>query len=353
MKIGILTYHRAHNYGALLQAIATRTVLKKIGHDVHYIDYWPDYHKKKYQIFSMKKLRSQKFKYIINLICNYSNIKRRIKVFKTEVERYIVPFCSNDTQYDAIIYGSDQIWRKQHELGDYNSTYFASGKYRARLHIAFAASMGKVIPSECVKLVDSWKRFSSIGVREDDLRDVIINNGIDCELNCDPTFLLSAQEWDEILNVSPIIKEPYVLYYSLNKEAFDEEAIKNYATERDLKVVEICGAAKKESVDVYPCATVCQFVSLIKYADTVFSSSFHGMVFALLYHKKFYVSNKSNTMRQKLLLQKLGLDYLFVEPGCKNFTSLPELDYETIENKKGLLIKQTLHFLNVSLGKKA
>ena len=52
MKIGILTYHRSHNYGALLQAIATRIVLKKMGHDAYYIDYWPDYHRRMYAIKS-------------------------------------------------------------------------------------------------------------------------------------------------------------------------------------------------------------------------------------------------------------------------------------------------------------
>lgn len=44
MKIGILTYHRVPNYGALLQAVATRVVLQEMGHDVYYVDYYPEYH---------------------------------------------------------------------------------------------------------------------------------------------------------------------------------------------------------------------------------------------------------------------------------------------------------------------
>jgi len=49
MKIGILTYHRVPNYGALLQAIAARVILQQMGHNVHYVDYYPEYHRNKYK----------------------------------------------------------------------------------------------------------------------------------------------------------------------------------------------------------------------------------------------------------------------------------------------------------------
>ena len=62
MKIGILTYHRSHNYGALLQAIATRIVLKKMGHDAYYIDYWPDYHRRMYAMFNSNMLNIKHIK---------------------------------------------------------------------------------------------------------------------------------------------------------------------------------------------------------------------------------------------------------------------------------------------------
>ena len=54
MKIGIITYHKSHNYGALLQAIALRIKLVQMGHDVYFIDYWPLYHKQLYD-FSLSR----------------------------------------------------------------------------------------------------------------------------------------------------------------------------------------------------------------------------------------------------------------------------------------------------------
>ena len=62
MKLGILTYHRAENYGALLQAYALRTYLKRHVEKVEFVDYWPDYHREHYKVFSWKKLKKQNFK---------------------------------------------------------------------------------------------------------------------------------------------------------------------------------------------------------------------------------------------------------------------------------------------------
>lgn len=349
MKIGILTYHRAHNYGAILQAIATRIVLERMGHDVSYIDYWPDYHKRKYDIFSMRKLRIGKLKYLKNLLLNYPVLKKRVKSFNADIEKYIQPYCTDDMQFDAIIYGSDQIWRKQSELGDFNFVYFAAGPYKASLRIAFAASMGNVDLSQCAKLKDYWRNFSSIGVREEDLLDCVINNGFQCELNCDPTMLLTSTDWDEILNTQRLVSEEYVLYYSLNKNAFDRKAIERYAEERGLRLIEICGGADAERKGVYPYADIKQFVSLIKYADTVFASSFHGLVFSLLYNKKVFVSNRTNTMRLKLLLGRLGLEKLFVAPVCTTFPNLKAIDYKGVSIGINKLKEDSLRFLKKSL----
>ena len=349
MKIGILTYHRAHNYGALLQAIATRIILKRMGHDVSYIDYWPKYHKKKYDIFSMRKLRVGKLNYIKTILLYYPVLKKRINSFNADIEKYIQPYCSEGIQYDAIIYGSDQIWRKQSELNDFDLVYFAAGPYKASSHIAFAASMGNVDKSLCARLKDYWTNFSSIGVREEDLLDCVRNNGFQCELNCDPTMLLTSNDWDEILKTQRLVSDDYVLYYSLNKTAFDRKAIERYADERGLRLIEICGGAETERNGVYPCADIKQFASFIKYADTVFASSFHGLVFSLLYHRKVYVSNRTNTMRLKLLLGRLGLDNLFVPPSCEYFPNIEDIYSKEVDMTIKNLKAESLKYLKNSL----
>jgi hypothetical protein len=55
MKIGILTFHCAHNYGAVLQAYALQEFLLSEGHKVYMIDYRPDYLTEQYRVFSLKR----------------------------------------------------------------------------------------------------------------------------------------------------------------------------------------------------------------------------------------------------------------------------------------------------------
>ena len=76
MKIGILTYHRSNNYGALLQAIALREILFNMGHEVTFIDYWPAYHRHVYMAFSLASMKYRSIKGNISYIINVLNLKR-------------------------------------------------------------------------------------------------------------------------------------------------------------------------------------------------------------------------------------------------------------------------------------
>ena len=72
MKIGILTYHRSHNYGALLQAVALRKVVEQLGHKAYYIDYFPDYHREMHKWLSIYNFNQQgprgKIRYLKNCL---------------------------------------------------------------------------------------------------------------------------------------------------------------------------------------------------------------------------------------------------------------------------------------------
>jgi len=61
MKIGILTYHRAINYGAVFQTYGLKFYLESIGHKVEVIDYWPKYHIDEYKLFSFNQLKKHSF----------------------------------------------------------------------------------------------------------------------------------------------------------------------------------------------------------------------------------------------------------------------------------------------------
>ena len=93
MKIGILTYHRSHNYGALLQAIALRKVLTGMGHDVTYVDYWPDYHRHMYSLINLEHLKELgirgKCRYVKNIVMTLPYRKERMENFRSFISGHI------------------------------------------------------------------------------------------------------------------------------------------------------------------------------------------------------------------------------------------------------------------------
>ena len=233
MKIGILTYHRAHNYGAILQAIAMLNVLRNMGHEVYYIDYWPNYHADSYKLFSKYNFRKlsfvNKIKYILGQLLNYSKIRTRALNFYDAIYNYIEPFCvpfSTKDKFDAIIYGSDQIWRRQ-ITGHYNPVYFANNPLKTKLHISYAASMGKICNDErCLtKLETYFKKFNAVSVRETDLQQLLDVLHVKSSLVLDPTLLLNKMEWNSIIPTKRIVEREYLLFYNLQNNAFNRESV--------------------------------------------------------------------------------------------------------------------------------
>lgn len=320
MKIGILTYHRSHNFGALFQAIATRNVLLQMGHQVSYIDYWPDYHKAMYALFSWgsfrRKNRYDKFLYVKDCIFSFRGKKVLKDKFEKFINSYIIPFCEPmGTSYDLIIYGSDQIWRKQPWLDTYNPVYFGLHKSFSKLHATYAASMGIISneTSDHEKLKSLIGNMNYISVREESLLDFVHELGYkNAILSIDPVLLLTANQWKKIIQPNSCFLPPhhkYVLYINYIPFSFNESAIRLFAKEHDCDFVKINGAViGKDTPDARIDTGPLEFLLYITKADYIFTSSFHALAFSILFQKEFYAAFSNNAGRASSLLAKLNLD---------------------------------------------
>lgn len=354
MKIGILTYHRTLNYGACLQALAIRLLLEKMGHEVYYVDYWPDYHQRMYSIFSwntfVRKGLKGKISYIVRFFKKYKYKKERIDCFDKFHKTHTYPYCKPVIeQYDAIIYGSDQIWRKQKDLDDFNPWYFASNKKSAKKHISYSASMGK-LPTESIdiiKIKNFAANFDSISVREQDLCDFLIKLGYkDTVQTVDPTLLLGMDIWRKMLPSKPKDCKKYVLVYALWDNIFDMDQVSKFAKNIDCEVRVIRGeATTPNSYYNITSADPFEFLSLISNAEYVFPSSFHGTVFSIIFEKQFYASIQVNSSRITSLLDLAGLSNRFLPP----LSVIPEnpknIDYSIVKNKLKNSIELSLNYL--------
>ena len=341
MKIGIVTYHRTLNYGACLQALATRVILENEGYEVYYVDYWPQYHQDLYNPWSWTNIRSRLrsplrlCNYIVKNIKYRTDVKKRKQNFESYFSSYIYPYCLSEKEnYDVIIYGSDQIWRKQAALKAYNPFYFGMNELAAVKHVSYAASMGILPHSSKDKsiLKDFISHLDFIGVREEGLLKLVKELGfVHAQKNIDPTLLLTSKQWDELLTPDTYDGEPYVLVYSFENNPFNMDSVSKFAKERSLKIIMINGYAfSKETESNFTTCGPSEFVRLIKYADYVFSASFHGTVFSILYEKQVIASNKGNSERMKSLFESLEIYDRLLYPFQEIPTDLPQIDYARV-----------------------
>lgn len=361
MNIGILTFHKAHNYGALLQSIALRQAIIRLGHNVSYIDYWPEFHDSEYKFFNKFLFRRfsllRKINYLRKLAIGGTKIKKRIHVFKEFIDEYIDPFCTNistQSEFDAIVYGSDQIWRKQCDgRYEFDKTFFGLHEFKTIRNVSYAASMGIIDCNEEDKLfiTTSLKKFNKIGVREKDLKELLESYGLQGIKQClDPTLLISKEQWIDLLKIPFDNRKSYVLFYDLIQGSFDINFVKQFAEEKGLQLIVLKASVNNYNYGVRTIddASPKEFISLIANAEYVFTSSFHGLAFSIIFEKQFYAAYKNNGSRALTLLEALGLENrLFGNNG--NISVKENIDYNIVRKKLTELKKDSIDFLSAAL----
>jgi polysaccharide pyruvyl transferase WcaK-like protein len=351
MKIGILTYHRAHNYGAMLQAYALRTHLEDQGHDVEFIDYWPNSHKKQYTLFKPIRGKSLYFK-ILNFISDYVTFVRRIirmNKFNNFRKTHLginnpIKYPTNKEpiveHYDCVIVGSDQIWRTQEYEGKHigiDSMYFCTNIPHTTRCISYAASMGiiSLTPEEEQQICTYLHRFHSILVRETSLKQLIDSLGHSAQVVLDPTLLLSKQQWNKLLPSNRYHPKRYVLFYELiqSKEALIYAEKKARSLNCELLIMDsiIHTLPRKNHISY---ASPIEFMHAIRDAEFVIATSFHGTAFSIVFEKQFItIGLKQNADRVKTLLQQVGIS--------EHYQELPT-EVQNINYKEVHTILQTL-----------
>lgn len=317
MRIGILTYHRSHNYGALLQAYALKEYISSLEKDVCFIDYWPHYHQEMYALWNRCQFRSVsilgKIKMILVYLLLSGKKRKRRRLFERFIAEHIRPVGSVDDTYDLVVYGSDQIWRYQdhYSYKGFNSVYFGDDTIRGRYKISYAASMGGIQLDGQDKLrISGWlSGLDQISVRERDLCEAMsLLTSKAVSLVVDPVFLLPASSYERIMTPR-LYAERYILVYNLQCNRMTYRVAERLSQRLNLPIVEISGgvylfdSGGRKSV-VGPS----EFLSLIYHADYVVSSSFHGVAFSVLFEKRFYATLERNTGRVRSLLSRIGLE---------------------------------------------
>ena len=357
MKIGILTFHRAHNFGAFLQAFALKTFLEEKGHEVELVDYWPKEHAALYRFFYKEEVKSFKG-FLRECVVAYYR-KNKAKAFINaqkknwglgEKPRYENAQQLSRVSYDLLIYGSDQIWWKSRLKGmpGFDIAYWGEYVPKTITRVSYAASMGAVdLNSEDKQTIQQLlKNFNHISVRENQLKDSIqplTNKAI--EVNIDPTLLLEKECWEDLCTYTP--ERRYILYYRVMIDEESDRVAQQLSCQTGLPIIRIDAAiGSYRNLSKYTKrASPFDFISLIRNAEYVVSTSFHGVAFSVIFEKQFYaigMGNRSN--RVQSLLSALGIGQRLINKK-EDISALETIDYAKVKERLGELRRQAIMYL--------
>ena len=151
MKIGIMTFHRAINYGAVLQTYALQKYLNDSGYDAEVIDYRCDHMENFYKILSVKnKSIKQVIRGLLNFIYVYKKKSRfygfldqNVKISSKIYDKSNIGESNNE--YDKFITGSDQVFN--YACSQFDKNYFLEFVKNYDKKYSYAASFGmKEVP---------------------------------------------------------------------------------------------------------------------------------------------------------------------------------------------------------------
>lgn len=325
MKIGILTFHRADNYGALLQAYALQSKLNAMGNETEIIDYRCMAIENDYFYKIIPPIRKNVFAWCNCFIKNtYVVPKKRIKAEKCESFRINYLNLSEsvaksedrsnvEKKYDLIITGSDQIWSTKLTHGKDDWYCFKKSEDSCKV-VSYGASVGNL--NEFISRFELFKsdlsKYSYISTREEEskkfLQEMLKR---DIYKVLDPTLIVDHDIWYNLAQNTEInIQEKYLLYYDVEENKNAQEIAVNIAKTKKLKIVHFSDSINMLRMGIYvQQAGPCDFLSLIKNAEYVVTSSFHATVFSIVFNVPFItIPHPKTGARVRSLLGDLRLE---------------------------------------------
>lgn len=266
----------------------------------------------------------------------------------------ITKMAATDKFYKFVC-GSDQIWSSTTLYPDPMMYLRFSPKGK---RVAYAPSLGRnYIPNYNKKILKKYiSDVPCLSVREDEGRRLIKElTGRDALVVADPTLLLSSRDWDR-LKIEIETPGNYVLCYFLDTPSDDVKTnICKYANSsgRDVVVLgKLNNLNYPQNKIHFPVAGPGEFLYLISNANMVITDSYHGMLFAINYRKKFWsveraYSQYDQSSRQLTVLSRLDLKERYLKKDF-NFTDA-NIDYVSVRTKIEDFVTVSMNYLKQSL----
>ena len=361
MKLGVLTLPFNNNYGGYLQCYALMTILKQMGHEVELIYRRPNRRPLKYRLKIVIRniLRMLRNKDIASLIPDIEKeLRYKGQNMMSFVDKHLSPrtlplYTSKEfhecteNKYDAIVVGSDQIWRPEY-VSSIRDFFLFGIKDKHVKRVAYAASFGVNNPifneeekNDCGSAIS---KFSAVSLREEGGIDIIKRFGWKCntlQVVLDPTLLLKREHYDSLLPRTKSMSYGKVCCYVLDWSEHKEQAVNRISHDTGLEILYILEPVQKDS-PYYKMSSIEEWLSAIRDSAMVITDSYHGTVFSIIFQKPFiFMGNATRgDARIESLFDLLGID-------SKNTT---QINHDQVCNKITDLRKSSIDFIKSALG---
>lgn len=318
-KIGIAAVTYKDNFGSALQTYATQYTLEKLGYDARIFEIKGVHRSifiKKLIYYAGRLFDPVEAKYLFANLSSRSrksasvssdqfaqDMKVRHQMYEAFNKKWnkMLPTVNGwdelkkqASEMDAVVVGSDQLWRPSNIVGCYYTLEFVPDNVKK---IAFSTSFG--VPELPARLHKHAKKFLSriehISVREDSGADIVKKEcGRNATVVCDPTMMLTAEEWMHIQDEKPLAEGSYIVMYLMGDNPEQREFVKALSKTTGFRIIGLLHGATyisydEDVVDEKPFNVgPAEFVNLIRNAQYVCTDSFHCCVFSILNSTKFF-----------------------------------------------------------------
>lgn len=346
--IYVSTIIDSHNYGTVLQAVATRDALACYGHPV-FIDYCrPHWTTKGWVKSYMSNVNRSVPERLARLLANAPIRHKSSKLFRSFVERELelcssTPYLSQGEGFDPnAVYcvGSDQTWNIECNYG-IDPVYFLSNVPNGYRKISFSASFGRPsLGAEELKLTKPLlSQFDAISVRESSSLSILENMDLSGTALKDPVLLCRPELWHELAASVPSKGEDYILVYMLSENPVMCSFARKLAEREGMRALIVTFNPLKRAPEGLE--GVClpkpeEWVALFRDASYVVTDSFHGTCFSLLFEHPMIVFDPPKfSVRLKDVLADFGLaDRRVTEDNDPMRIAAEPVDWVSVRSKK-------------------
>lgn len=336
--IGIISLYGRFNYGNRLQNYATMKICEYEGFAAESLVLNKKSHFRRDMKRAAKKLLGRP-----ELPCLEDTMNtRRLEAFDRFNE--LMPIRHFDRidhglrdEYVYFIVGSDQVWNPR--FFAYNDDWFFLRFAAREQRIALAPSIGVNELTRVQQLVVSRgaRGFPCLSVREEKGAELIRQYaGIDAAVICDPTLVISAEEWMKVADDRLTPTTPYVFMYLLGEGSASYEIVDAVTHHGKLPVIALTDREGYEEIPAGPA----EFLALIANASHVVTDSFHAAVFSCILQTPLSVVRRAGGTnmfsRLEQLSRALNIEHMIY--GSQSFDLARSGDYagvpEAIEREK-------------------